>query len=235
MTKLLLLLFATLKFGKLAGTGGSMLISLVVYGYMFGWLYAAGFIGLLFIHEMGHYVAARERGLDVGAPTFIPFVGAYIEMKQRPVNAETEAYIAFAGPFIGTVASFGCYFYARETDSNLWLAVSYSGFFLNFFNLLPVSPLDGGRITAIITPRIWLLGAPLMLAMLFYSPSPALILITVVAIPQLIAASKYDPAAPDNARYYNTPTVVRAEYAIMYLGLAVLLAIMTHKVHEMLG
>ena len=212
-----------------------MLLSLVVYSWVFGWGYAAGFIALIFVHEMGHYIAARERGLDVGLPTFIPFVGAYIELKERPMNAETEAYIAYAGPFIGTIAAFGCYFYAQEHGGKLWLAVSYSGFFLNFFNLLPVSPLDGGRITAIISPRVWLLGAPMMLALLFYSPSPALIIIAIVALPQLIAAWRFDPAAPENARYYNTPAHVRLEYAAMYLGLAALLAIMTFKVHEMLG
>jgi Zn-dependent protease len=55
-----------------------------------GWLYAAGFIGLLFIHELGHYLAARQRGLDVGLPTFIPFVGAWIELKEQPIDAEPD-------------------------------------------------------------------------------------------------------------------------------------------------
>ena len=196
MIKLLLLLFATVKFGKLATTGGTMLLSLVIYASIFGWAYAAGFIGLLFLHEMGHYIAARQCGLNVGAPTFIPFIGAYIQLKEQPVDAETEAYIAIAGPVVGAIGAFAVYFYARETDSRLWLAVAYSGFFLNFFNLLPVSPLDGGRITAIVSPRIWLLGAPMMLALLYYSPSPALILICIIAVPQLIAAWKFDPNAP---------------------------------------
>ena len=80
MVKLLLLLLSGAKFGKLALTGGSMLLSLIVYAFVFGWRYAAGFILLLFVHEMGHYIAARKRGLDVGAPTFIPFGGARIEL-----------------------------------------------------------------------------------------------------------------------------------------------------------
>jgi Zn-dependent protease len=40
-----------------------------------------GIYALLFAHEMGHFIAARQRGLDVGAPTFIPFLGAWINMK----------------------------------------------------------------------------------------------------------------------------------------------------------
>lgn len=235
MIKILLLLFTAAKFSKIALTGGTMALSLLIYAQIFGWVYAAGFLALLFAHEMGHFVAARQRGLDVGAPTFIPFVGAFIAMKQQPHDVETEAYVAFAGPFVGTLASFACYFYARETDSRLWLAVSYSGFFLNFFNLLPVSPLDGGRITAIVSPRIWLIGAPLMLALMIYRPSPALILIAIVALPQLRRAWNFDPNAPENAAYYSAPAALRLEYAVMYLGLAALLAIMTYSVHGMIG
>jgi Zn-dependent protease len=234
MIKLVLLAFTFLKFGKIAATGGTMALSLVVYAQIFGWTYAAGFIALLFAHEMGHYVAAGQRGLQVGAPMFIPFVGAFISLKQQPMNAETEAYVAFAGPFVGTLAAFACYFYAREADSQVWLAVSYSGFFLNFFNLLPVSPLDGGRITAVLSPRIWLLGAPFLLALLFYRPSPALFLIVIVAIPQLRAAWRYDPRAPQNNAYYKASPETRIEYGAMYFGLAALLAIMTYTVHGMI-
>ena len=60
MKALFLLLFSSLKWGKLATSSGSMLLSLVVYATIWGWRYAAGFIALLFAHEMGHYVAARS-------------------------------------------------------------------------------------------------------------------------------------------------------------------------------
>ena len=184
---------------------------------------------------MGHYLAAKQRGLDVGAPMFIPFLGAFITLKAKPADVETEAYVAFAGPFVGTLASFACYFYARQTDGQLWLALSYAGFFLNFFNLLPVSPLDGGRITAIFSPRVWLIGAPFLLAMLLYQPSPALILIVILAWPQLVAAWRYDPKAPANAAYYNASPALRLEYAALYFGLAALLGVMAYSVHGMIG
>src|SRR5262249_52708757 len=84
--KLLLLLLSGLKWGKLATTGGTMLLSLAVYATIWGWPYAAGFIALMFAHEMGHYVAARQCGINVGAPAFIPFVGAWINLKEQPRN-----------------------------------------------------------------------------------------------------------------------------------------------------
>lgn len=235
MGELIYSLFMLLKYSKVGIMLISMLVSLVIYGKLFGWAYAAGFLGLLFIHEMGHYAAARRRGLQISAPTFIPFIGAYVTLKDQPHDVQTEAYVAYAGPLAGTLASFVVYAYARDTQSDLWLAVSYSGFFLNFFNLLPLSPLDGGRITAILSPRIWLLGAPIMLGLFFIMPSPTLLIIAILALPRLREAWHFDPKAPQNLAYYNASSSVRTDYAIMYLGLTGLLGIMTYNVHQMLG
>jgi Zn-dependent protease len=233
--KLLLLLLGGLKLGKIGLTAGTMLLSLLVYAGIWGWRYAAGFIALLFAHEMGHVLAARQRGLEVGAPAFIPFVGAWIALKEMPRTVETEAYIAYAGPFLGTLAAFAVYFWARAEGSLLGLAVAYAGFFLNLFNLLPLSPLDGGRITAVLGPRIWLLGAPLMLALLLYQPSPVLVLIALLAAPQVMRAWNYDPDAPENRAYYGIEPGTKIEYTVLYLGLVALLGLMTYSVHGMLA
>jgi Zn-dependent protease len=232
--KLLLLLLSGLKWGKLATTGGTMLLSLAVYATIWGWPYAAGFIALMFAHEMGHYVAARQCGLNVGAPAFIPFVGAWINLKEQPRDVRTEAYVAVAGPLVGTVSAVAVYLWSRWTGSTLLLAIAYAGLFLNLFNLLPVSPLDGGRITAIISPRVWLIGAPVMLAMLLYRPSPVLAIIAIIAFPQLIKAWKYDPKAPENLAYYGVPLQAKLEYGGLYLALTAYLGVMTFEVHEML-
>ncbi len=237
MIKLLLVLLGGAKFGKLLTTGGTMLLSLGVYAWMFGWRYAAGFIALLFVHEMGHYIAARQRGLDVGAPTFIPFLGAWIEMKQLPHNAETEAYVGLGGPLVGTLGALACYFVARDGGHDMrWLlAVSYAGFFLNLFNMIPVSPLDGGRITAVLSPRVWLLGVPVLVGLFFYRPSPTLLIVALLAAPQLLKAWRYDPKDPANAMYYQTSAEDKLTYGTAYLGLLGFLAVMTHDVHEMIG
>lgn len=233
--KLLLLLLAGLKWGKLATTGGTMLLSLAVYATIWGWPYAAGFIALMFAHEMGHYVAARQCGLNVGAPTFIPFVGAWINLKDQPHDVRTEAYVAVAGPLVGTIAAVAVYLWGRSTDSALLLAIAYAGLFLNLFNLLPISPLDGGRITAIISPRVWLIGAPVLVAILFFRPSPILLIIAIIAFPQLIKAWNYDPKAPENLAYYGVPLQTKLEYGGLYLALTAYLSVMTFQVHEMLG
>ncbi len=236
MLKLLLLLFSGLKFGKIFMTGGTMLISVVVYAWIFGWRYAVGFVALLFVHEMGHFIAARQRGLPVGAPTFIPFVGAWIEMKQMPHDAETEAYVGMGGPLVGSLGALACYFVARDMgpDGRWLLAVAYGGFFLNLFNLIPISPLDGGRITAVLSPRLWLLGVPVLMAVFWWNPSPILILVAIMAAPQVMKAWKFKANDPSHGDYYQASAETRLTYATTYIGLIVFLSVMTHDVHQML-
>ncbi|MEJ5999610.1 site-2 protease family protein [Paucibacter soli] len=235
MLKLLLLLFSGLKFGKLLTTGGSMLLSVFVYAWIYGWRYAVGFVALLFVHEMGHYIAARHKGLNVGAPTFIPFVGAWIELKELPHDAQTEAYVGLGGPLLGTIGAVLVYFAARNWGIDWLLAVAYSGFFLNLFNLIPLSPFDGGRITAVLSPRIWFLGVPVLVALFIWRPSPMLFLIALMAWPQLWKAWKYRHDSVEAETYYAVPTAVKWEYGTYYIALAGFLAVMTHDVHEMLN
>lgn len=236
MGKLIAYLFMAGKMGKLLTTGGTMLISMFVYSFVFGWPYAVGFVLLILVHEMGHYIAARQKGLDVGAPTFIPFVGAWINLKQQPMDVHTEAYVGFAGPLVGTVGAIACYWLARVYDSQLLLALAYSGFMINLFNLIPISPLDGGRITAIISPKVWLFGVPLLAALFFYNPSPMLILIAVLAIPQIKLALRKDGGASEMPEgYYHVATETRVNYAVFYLGLAAFLAVMSYQLHAQIG
>jgi Zn-dependent protease len=234
MIKILLLLLSGAKLGKLLTTGGSMLLSVVLYAFIFGWRYAVGFVALLFIHEMGHYIAARRRGLAVGAPTFIPFIGAWVQLKDLPHDAETEAYVGLGGPLLGTVGALACYFLARNEGSTWLLAVAYSGFFLNLFNLIPLSPFDGGRITAVLSPRIWLLGVPVLGALFIYQPSPMLLIIALLAAPQVWKAIRYRKDSHEAATYYAVPTRTKWEYGFYYLALLAFLAVMTYDVHQML-
>lgn len=232
MIKALLLFLTSLKLGKVLLSVGSMLATIWVYTTIYGLPFAAGFVGLILVHELGHYAAARQRGLDVGLPMFIPFLGAWITLKDRLVDAETEAYVAYAGPFIGTLGAFAVYFLARAQGSDLLMALAYSGFMINLFNLIPLSPLDGGRITQILSPRIWFLGVPMLIALFFYFPSPLLILIAILALPSLFAAWRYDPNSPEARRYRDVPAATRWEYTFMYLGLAAVLALLAFNVHE---
>ena len=234
MIKALLALLAAGKLGKVLLTGGTMILSVFAYALIYGIWYAVGFVLLIFVHEMGHFLAARQRGLDVGAPTFIPFVGAWIELKDKPHDVETEAWVGLAGPLLGSAGALACYYAWKVTDAPLMLALAYAGFFINLFNLIPVSPFDGGRITAIISPRVWLAGVPILIGLFFWHPSPILILMAVLAAPQVWQAIRFDPNAPENQAYYSVAPAKRLEYAAYYLALAAFLALISYETHEML-
>jgi len=234
MFRLLALALGAAKFGKVLLVVATMLLSLLIYAKVYGFAYGAGFLALLALHELGHFIAAWDRGLKVGAPMFIPFVGAWMNLKEQPRSVETEAYIAFAGPLAGTLAALGCFYLSRRYDMPVLLAVSYTGFFLNLFNLVPLSPFDGGRITAILTPRIWLFGLPILIAFFALDPSPLLFVMILFAIPSVQTAWKYDPKLPKNAIYYATTWKIKALYGGLYLGLAIYLAVMCQRVSQML-
>ncbi|MBB5205813.1 Zn-dependent protease [Inhella inkyongensis] len=235
MLKLLALLFSGAKFGKVLTSAGTMLLSLVVYAFIFGWRYAAGFIALLFVHEMGHYLAARHRGLPVGLPTFIPFVGAWVELKKMPHDAQTEAFVGMGGPLLGSLAATLVYGVARAYPDQPWLlAVAYSGFFLNLFNLIPLPPFDGGRITAVLSPKVWLLGVPVLVGVFLWNPSPLLVIFALLAAPQAWAAWKHR-RSPEGQGYYLVSPAKRWEWGAYYLILVSYLALMSFEAHALLA
>lgn len=237
MIKTLLLLLNAAKLGPIVKTGGTMIVSVFAYALLFGFWYAFGFVLLLLVHELGHYLAARRIGLAVGAPTFIPFVGAWVELRDQPLSVAQEAHVAFAGPFLGTVGAVVALFLAGQYQSPLLLAVAYSGFFINLFNLVPITPFDGGRIVAILSPRIWLLGAPVLLGVFLLIPSPMFLLILVLLAPTLwqgLKSAWLGTVPQANPRYYEASREDRVKYASYYLLLLLFLCIMTFEVHERL-
>jgi len=186
---------------------------------------------------MGHYIAARRLGLDVGLPTFIPFLGAWIELRDQPLSVEQEAQVAFAGPFVGTLGATVTLWLAGAYDSPLLLALAYAGFFINLFNLIPVTPFDGGRIVAILSPRLWLLGVPILIGVFLWIPSPMFLMILVLLAPGIWRALKRawrgeEPG--EDARYYDAPRQARLRWGSYYLLLLAYLCVMTYDVHQQL-
>ena len=229
--KFLLTLLLTGKMGKLLLTGGTKLLSIFVYAIGFGWPYAVGLVLLIFVHEMGHFIAARNSGLEVGAPVFIPFVGAWIALKTTDLDPQTEAHIALAGPVLGSLAAFVCYLVAEQSGSQLWLALAYAGFFLNLFNLIPIRPLDGGHVVRAVSSKLWLVGLPILVAVFVWQPSPLIVVIALMALPDVWASLR--GKAVDTAR--SLPRADRLKYGATYLALTAGLAVMAFQTHERLA
>jgi Zn-dependent protease len=166
----------------------------------------------------------------VSAPIFIPFLGASIFLKEHPQNAWREFQLAFAGPFLGSLGALAVYGVAVAEDSNRLRAIAFLGFFINLFNLLPVVPLDGGRIVTAIHPALWVLGLLGLLALVLYRPNGILVLILVFAAMELWQRWKMRHFA-GAASYYSVAPVKRLIAAVSYFGLAILLVIAMHATH----
>jgi Zn-dependent protease len=151
-------LIPLLKLGKIGGTIWSMALMIGAYAFIYPWTFAIGIVVMIFIHEMGHVVAAKRKGIPVTAPAFIPFLGALITLKRQPVDAATEAYLAFGGPLLGSIGAFVVFLLAYAFQSPILLSIAQVGFFLNLINLVPIHPLDGGRIVTAISRWLWVAG-----------------------------------------------------------------------------
>ncbi|EMT50624.1 hypothetical protein I532_21190 [Brevibacillus borstelensis AK1] len=171
-----------LKFSKFGTTLLSMALSLGAYAMFYGWKFAAALVYLIFVHEMGHVIAARQKGIATSPAVFIPFAGAFIAMKDHPRDASTEAYLAYGGPLAGMLAFLPALPLYWWTQDPFWALVIYLGALLNLFNLLPVSPLDGGRIVSVLSTKIWLIGLIGLGAMLFARPGPIMVFIFILGL-----------------------------------------------------
>ena len=172
-----------LKFGKVLITFLSMVLSAFAYGFLLGPWFAIGFVVMLFIHEMGHVMAMKAKGMPTSAPVFIPFLGAVI-FSPPFKSKEDEAFIGYAGPLVGGFAAavlFAVWCLLPE-QSEILLLVSYTATFLNLFNLIPVRPMDGGRVTQIIGEWFRYLGLVVLLLFVLYIRTPAILLILILVM-----------------------------------------------------
>jgi Zn-dependent protease len=209
---------------KLLTTSGSALVSIAAYGLIWGLPFAAGFVALLFLHELGHVIQLRREGIKASAPMFIPFLGAVIAAKSMGRDAAAEARVGLAGPVLGSLASLAPLVVWLATGDDFWRALAYIGFFLNLFNLLPVLPLDGGRAMAALTPWMWFAGFAALVALAFFFPNPILVLVVVFGGLESWRRWKLRHT-PEGRAFHAIPGRTRALLAAAYIGLAALLAV----------
>jgi Zn-dependent protease len=116
-----------------------------VYWALFGMRFGIGFAVLILIHEMGHYVDIKRRGLPVEMPVFLPGFGAYVKWRALGVSNVTRAFVSLAGPLAGFIAAAVCWIIWYKSGDPLWAALARAGAWLNVLNLIPIWVLDGGQ------------------------------------------------------------------------------------------
>jgi len=215
-----------LKFKGLWFTVISTGVTALIYAQLFGWAFGVGIVLLILIHESGHVVVARIMGLPVTLPVMIPFLGAFVSMKQQPRSVAQESIMAIGGPVLGSIAAGLCYLgylsMPTSTTGQLLRALAYFGFLINLFNLIPLTPLDGGRVTSLLSKWFNVAGLLIAAALLLFemqvgtTVSPVLFLVLIFgafATWQRFRSTALNPA------YYAVDAQTKVIVGSLYLAL----------------
>jgi Zn-dependent protease len=184
-----------------------------------------GFVGIILVHEIGHAVAIRAKGLHAGVMVFIPFIGGAVTLKDQPRSAYDDAQIGLAGPIAGTFASLVFLQVYKWTGQPLYLAIAAAGFAVNLLNLLPIGMLDGGRISAAVTKWMWVFGGGVLIYKVIKQPNPLMLLILVLATFQVYLSIVREK---DDKAFYDVTVAQRVFVAIAYFGLVIFLGHQTY-------
>jgi len=201
--------------------GGSMVVTVAAYALKYpnrlGLI--VGFVAITLIHEVGHAIVIRAKGLRTGYMVFIPFIGGAVTLKDQPRSVFDDAQIGLAGPVAGTIASLAFLQVYNWTRDPLYLLIALAGFVLNLINLLPIGMLDGGRISAGVTKWMWVLGGAFLAYKVIRQPNPLMLLILLLAAFQVYASI----AREKEDRFYEITFRQRALVAIAYFSLIIIL------------
>lgn len=172
-----------LPFGRLFGVpmiaNWSWIALFCVFSFGMGPLMAASIYACVIAHEFGHVLTARHFGI----PTLqirLWFLGGAAEMKFLPRNCKQEIWISLVGPAVSLALSLGFFALALvyyqiwpneamsaagewSNGGEFFLILSSLNFIWVLFNMLPILPLDGGRVfrSLLTLKRGWLDGTRL--------------------------------------------------------------------------
>ncbi|AKJ30213.1 hypothetical protein AAW51_3522 [Caldimonas brevitalea] len=189
-----------------------MTVSLALWGLAFDWTFAAALVAVLLVHELGHALAMRVLGWKDMSMFFVPFVGAVVTGRTGEVPAWKQTLVLLAGPLPGLLAGSAALLYPPDGAAALpwWDEVAFLAVTVNLFNLLPITPLDGGRLVEIALfsrwPRLRLVFAAISVAglgglawWLESMPLGAVALLLALALPHEWRAAKLEADADGSA------------------------------------
>lgn len=99
---------------------------------------------LVILHEMAHFCAAMFIGLTPHYIAFFPF-GVNLKLKNSIVSSLSDEVILYlSGPLLNAILAFASLFFA---ENKYFLQFYYQNLGLFLFNILPITPMDGGILT----------------------------------------------------------------------------------------
>lgn len=167
-----------------------LIVSLVgfylAFGLLLSWSLVPLLILVLLLHEYGHYWAMRYFGYQDTQIFFVPFLGAAATGNKAEPKLWQEIIVYLAGPVPGILVGLALLWSPWVEIWNWLREFAYLCLVLNIINLLPLTPLDGGRIVEKLvfvryaSARLWFCGfsAACFAAGAWYARDPVLLLLT---------------------------------------------------------
>lgn len=91
-----------------------------------GWSFAVPLLGILLVHELGHYLVARRYAIDASLPFFLPVppsvspigsLGAFLKLRSPVVDRRQLLDVGVAGPLAGFVVALGVLVWGYATST----------------------------------------------------------------------------------------------------------------------
>jgi stage IV sporulation protein FB len=148
---------------------------------------------VIVIHEAGHFIAMKSYGYGNVRMLFIPLLGAYVSGQPARIHPVRKMVVLMAGPLPGILIGMVCGMIYSHNHEYIYYQLALLFIFLNVFNLLPVSPLDGGQMleTLFFGSRKWVqtmfigLSAVIIAFLAWITKNYAMLLIVVFLIMRL--------------------------------------------------
>jgi Zn-dependent protease len=173
-----------------------------LYWGLYGLSFGLGFAVQILLHELGHYIDIKRRGLPADMPVFLPGVGAYVRWQALGVPLETRAAVSLAGPLAGCIAAAGCLLIWVQTGAGVWGALARTGAWINLLNLIPVWGLDGGHAFLALTRRHRILVLSATLVALILTTESIFVLILIGIGWRLFTKDLPEKSSPATAVYF---------------------------------
>ena len=103
-------------------------------------------LGVVAIHELGHFISMKYFSYNEPNFIFYALISEKTLNKFKPISQKSKILTLQMGPIPGVIAGSILFYYAIGTDQDVVLMLSLILIGVNLFTLLPIDPLDGGKI-----------------------------------------------------------------------------------------
>lgn len=107
-------------------------------------------VGVVLFHELGHFLMMKWFGYSNVRMLFLPFMGAFVHGQKEEYVQSQSVLVVLAGPMPGIIAGVLFWIFGFEFEIKWMIETALFLFVINIINLIPILPLDGGRLLNIL-------------------------------------------------------------------------------------